>query len=1298
MQNLKFIFVYIVLFSITLSNIWAQEEYSAIQFTENKGQYQSSIRYKLSINEGDIYLENNKVTYNLFSRDLISDIHHGKKSIDTPINGHAYNVTFEKANPSSLFYGEDKSTNYSNFFIGQNQSKWATNVHDYKTIYYKNIYNGIDLKFYGYYGQVKYDFIIEPGANPDDILLNYKGIDKIKLKNGHLFLESNFGILVEQSPYAYQIVDGKEQKIDCQYVLKNNKVSFQFNEQYNPNLELVIDPVLSFATYTGSVASNFGCTATYDDAGDMYVGGTVFGFGYPTTIGGFQTTFSGGTIDMGITKFSANGSNLLYSTYIGGSDNEIPHSLVVNSLNQLCILGTSGSIDYPTTTGVFDDTFNAGPSLNLGAGYGFQYLNGCDIVVSKINATGNALVNSTYIGGTGNDGINRGSELHYNYGDAFRGEIIVDVNDNIYVASTTSSTDFPTNSPTQGTYGGGGLDGCVFKLSSNLSSLLWSTYLGGTDYDCAYSVQLDSGGDILVTGGTKSTNFTTTPGALHESFLGGDSDGFLTKFNSTGSTILASTFVGTSGYDQCFFVQADINDDIWVVGQTDGTYPITSGTYSNPNSGQFIQKLPNDLSSSLVSTTIGTGSGEVDIAISAFLVSDCNQIYISGWGGVTNRYTSLGALATSSTTTGLPITSPSFQSTTDGNDFYLAVLNEDAQNLLYATFFGGSLSHEHVDGGTSRFDKRGKVYQAVCAGCGGHSDFPTTPGAWSSTNNSSNCNLGAFKFDLANITPTISIPLPYVCLPSSYTFNNNSSGGNAYHWDFGDGETSTDFVPTHNFADTGNYQIQLIVMDTTGCLAPDTAFLSIDVFMINNAIITQTDTICPGDSAQLNASGGVTYSWTPTTNISNPIIPNPYVYPPVTTTYQVVTTDSCGADTAQIIIEVYNDNISTMPDSTICIGNSIQLFAFGGTNYQWLSTPDMTNPTSQTPTITPNNTTTYYVDITTPNGCILRDSVTITVVTTIPQPQLPNDTLICNGDTIHINASGGESILWTPSTIVSNDTSFSILAFPTQNTMLVADFINACGVVQDSLLIKVTDVFPIVANDTIICPGDTAMLWANNADSYQWSPSTYLSAPDSNITLAIPEKQITYSVICSNNIGCTKTLTVEVKLYPIPYVYAGPDLNVYYGVPITLNGTTAMDSMYWESTDSLSCINCLTPQLTPYQTTEHVLFVEDTNGCLNSDTITTFVNSTIYIPNSFSPNGDGINDYFITLGEEITEFKIQIFDRWGLLLFESNDLNTYWDGKYNGKFVQQDAYIWEVRYSDHQEKDQSLIGHVNVLK
>src|SRR5690606_22543253 len=191
-----------------------------------------------------------------------------------------------------------------------------------------------------------------------------------------------------------------------------------------------------------------------------------------------------------------------------------------------------------------------------------------------------------------------------------------------------------------------------------------------------------------------------------------------------------------------YFVQLDLMDEVYVVGSTLGAYPVTPGKYSTAAGMQFLHKFSNDLSTSIWSTRIGS-TGNENLSLTAFLVSNCGQIYFAAWGSSTNGSGMAGVFGS---TTGLPVTPDAFQSSTDGGDFWLIMLEPEATALGYATFFGGS-SPEHVDGGTSRFDKEGIVYHAVCAGCGGNSSYPTTPGAWSNTNNSTNCNLGVFKID-----------------------------------------------------------------------------------------------------------------------------------------------------------------------------------------------------------------------------------------------------------------------------------------------------------------------------------------------------------------------------------------------------------------------------------------------------------------------------------------------------------------------------------------------------------------------
>ncbi|MCB9197095.1 MAG: gliding motility-associated C-terminal domain-containing protein [Flavobacteriales bacterium] len=1287
----------IIIFGISTQFIFGQDQgNSGAKFIHNDGQWSENIDFKLPLNSGDLFFEGDVITYSLYDKSLYGSAKHGEYSLDY-IQGHAYKTHFLDGNSNPQYIFSQPKKAYHNFFIGNDSTKWKSNVPAYGKIYAKDIYEGIDYTFYEQFGKTKYDFIISPEGNPNDIKIYYEGIEDISLKKGHLVLSTAIGDVIEQSPYAYQMIDGKEVQIPCNYKLRGQIVYFEFPEGFDQSLELIIDPVLTFATYTGSSADNFGCTATDDLSGNMYVGGTVFGAGYPTSTGAFQISFGAGTIDMGITKFTADGTNIIYSTYVGGTGNEIPHSLVVDDNDNLIILGTSNSFNYPISSSAFSGTMQAGTPTTWN-GYGFNYISGCDIVVTKLNAGGNSLIGSTFIGGSGNDGLNQGSLLHFNYGDAFRGEVINGLNGEIIIASTTSSTNFPVTPNAPQSALNGASDAVLVKFNSNLSSVLFATYLGGSDRETGNSVQISSSGEIYITGGTLSTDFPNVSGGLLSIYQGGSADGYIARFSANGSVFMDASYIGTDDYDQNYFVQLDNDDDVYLIGQTNGTYPILNAAYSNPNSGQYIQKLTPDLSTSLLSTTIGKSIGSVDIAVNAFLVSDCDYIYISGWGGPLDGTTSLGAHATSSSTVGMPITADAFQTSTDGSDFYLAVLGPDASSLLYATFFGGNLSHEHADGGTSRFDKSGTVYQAVCAGCGGHSDFPTTTGAWSNTNNANNCNLGAFKFDLGSITPAISIPQPYVCIPSSYQFNNNSSGGNQYTWYFGDGDSSHLFAPAHTYQDTGHYSVYLIVSDSTGCLASDTAELALDVYALGNASISIVDTICVGDSAYLSSGGGASYQWFPPTFLSNPTGQNTFAFPLVTTEYMVIATDPCGTDTAIVTVPVYGDQYSIMPDTLICAGFPVTLRAYGGVNYQWHNDPTINNINSQTPTAVPVGSTYYYVDITMASGCVYTDSVLIETVNNLPVPSVSNDTTICLGSQINLQAQGGTSYIWSPSNYVSSASGNSVTTTITTSSRIYVEISNPCGTVFDSVDVEVIDVYPVVCPDTTICPGDQATLWASGGDSYIWSPSSTLSNSSADTTLAGPNEATVYQVQVLNNLGCSKTLDVSVYLYPIPSASANGEQFITYGQEVNLQGTTNGNYYFWTQSDSLLCDSCLNVLVKPEETTIYTFNTEDIHGCKNLDTITVYLDGTLYVPNTFTPNGDGVNDYFKVVARDVHDYQLYIFNRWGQLIFDSQDTEATWDGKYKGDPVVIDAYIWKIYFLDNQNHPHDYIGHVNVIR
>ncbi len=1258
-----------------------------LEFKENKGQWNDNVEYKARIPGGNLYLEKDKLTYQFHNEsDVIrsGDLHHGfiknPTHQDSIINLHAFQVNFLNSTTEKLS-PEVARPDYENYFVGKDKSKWAGNVKKYEKVNYHNIYSNIGLKFYMQENYLKYDFNVMPNGNPDEIKLEYNGVEKIYLEEGNLYIKTSVNEIVEQKPYAYQIVRGKEKEVKCKFVLDGNVLSFAFPRGYKKSLPLVIDPVLIFASYSGSTADNFGYTSTFNAAGNLYGGGVSFGIGYPLTLGAYQTVYGGGSRDISISKFTPNGTGLIYSTYLGGNGEDFPHSLIVNSNDELLILGTTNSINFPVTGAAYDNTHNGA----------------YDIFVAKLSSNGSVLQASTFVGGSGNDGLNLAAQLKYNYADDYRGEVFVDVNDNVYLASATASNDFPTTAGVLQPALSAGQDACIFKMTPNLGALIWSTYMGGTNADAAYSFQLNSLGDLLVTGGTASPNFPTTAGTVQPTFGSGIADGWVARINASATTIMASTFLGTPDYDQSFFVQSDTANNVYVVGQTAGTYPITpAGVYNVPNSGQFLHKLTPNLSATVFSTTFGTGSGEIDIALSAFLVNDCNYIMVSGWGGAVNAGFSS---ATFSTTNGLPVTANAIQSGTDGSDYYLTMFSENAGALMFATFFGGGTSDDHVDGGTSRFDKKGIVYQSVCSSCGGSTnDFPTTPGAWSNTDNSPNCNLGVFKLDLSILTASAGVyATPYHCVGDTVDFQNLSNGGISYYWDFGDGNTSNLFEPSHAYNADGTYSVMLVSLDSASCLKRDTAY--VDVFInlppVANALPAG---VCKGDSVQLSATGGLIFNWQPNYNILNGTTDTPTVFPDTTTLYTVIVSDSCGADTTQVLVTVFEKNINIDSNVRICLGQNVQLNAFGGGSYLWSPAATLDNPAIAGPIATPSQHTTYNVAVTDVNGCTWDTSMTVFVDTLTPTALGSVNDEICEGDSVEIYASGGITYSWTPPSTLANPNDSSTMAFPVQSTNYVIEVTNGCGSGFDTVEVVVHIVVADIVPDTIVCAGEQATLWATGGVSYLWYSAENAAYSTSSIITPIIDVPITFYVDITDTAGCTTTLSVFVDTFATPMLEIGYDISTQWGALVTLTPTTNGVSFWWTPSTGLSCDTCLNPIVTAVETSTYYLTVQGANGCFSYDTITVFYDGVIYVPNSFSPDGNGVNDIFYAYGKDIVEFDMYIFDRWGEELFHTSDMRIGWDGVYKGKLSKNDVYVWKIKYMDIQGTEGTMYGTATLVK
>lgn len=847
-MNLK-PYITLLLILTSISGLKAQH-YGNIEFIENKGQWDDRVKYKGDVPGGAFFIRSSGFTVLQHNKDdlgLVYDMVHNhpnegqlKKKDQLTLRSHAYNVDFIDASPNAEIVSDKPVNSYTNFFIGNDPSKWAGGCKIYQAVSLKNIYPNVDVRYYTEGGSLKYDIIAKPGADIRRIALRYEGMYKLEIKNKELVVNTSVGHIKELSPYSYQFNTKSKNEITCKYVIKDNVVRFDI-KGYDPSSTLVIDPTLVFSSFAGSTVDNWGYTATYGSDGAMYGGGTAFGNGFPTSTGAFQTSYGGGSspqpIDIAIIKLSPNGQNRIYATYIGGSGNEQPHSLIVDPSGNLVIAGRSSSGNYPTTgTG----------QIGTPGGY--------DIVVTKLNANGTALIGSKKIGGTGDDGVNINStrsgaqSLQRNYGDDGRSEVILDGAGNIYIASSTRSTDFPVTAGVfQNTSGGGSQDGVLLKFNSNVSALAFASYLGGNADDAAYVLALDPANNIYVAGGTASTNFPGNHAGTIGTASQGDIDGFLAVVTNNGSAIIRSTYLGTPGIDQVYGVQFDNRGFPYVMGQTNGNWPVINAAYSNANAKQFIAKLQPDLSAYVYSTVFGKSASVPSISPVAFLVDRCENVYVSGWGGGFGLPSSYNY--PSSGTNGLPITADAFQSITDGKDFYFFVLKKNATAQLFGSFYGednskqqGSGGADHVDGGTSRFDRNGVIYQAICANCKGFGTipFPTTPGVWFPTNPSDNCNLVMVKiaFNLSGVAGGVQSAINGVprdtagCVPLTVDFTDTVQNAQSYEWNFGDGSPQISTITpdtSHTYTAIGTYTVMLIAIDSNTCNIRDTSYIRIRV-------------------------------------------------------------------------------------------------------------------------------------------------------------------------------------------------------------------------------------------------------------------------------------------------------------------------------------------------------------------------------------------------------------------------------------------------------------------------------------
>jgi len=502
----------------------------------------------------------------------------------------------EGATTASAISGEEPLAGRSNYFMGNNPAEWRTNIPTFARVRYAQVYPGVNLIYYGREGRLENDFEVTAGSNPKVISWRLEGADRIRVDAaGDLVLTVGGNEVRLQQPRAYQLHGQQQREIPIRYRVHGQNVSFALGK-YNRHQELVIDPVLTYSTYLGGSGGDTAFSVVVDSSGDAYVTGVTASTNFPVSSSVYQTTNQGDG-DVFVTKFNPAGNGILFSTFLGGTGDDIPAQILLDPAGDIFLVGSTTSVNFPTTSAVFQPSYT-----------GDQ-----DAFLTEMKPDGSALIYSTYIGGTGID-----------YGTA----VTLDSSGNAYVTGSTNSTDFPTKNPFQ--LGNDGLYDAFVTEVSPTGALVYSTYLGGSLSDYGTGIAVDGSGDVYVSGYTYSTDFPTQNPM--QSTLAGGSDIFITKFTPGSSALLFSTYLGGSSLDRSLAMIVDSTGNIYLTGDTQSpNFPVTANAYQSTLVGTdnaFITKVAPGGSVLVFSTLFGGGATD---QASALALDSAKNVYITGF-------------------------------------------------------------------------------------------------------------------------------------------------------------------------------------------------------------------------------------------------------------------------------------------------------------------------------------------------------------------------------------------------------------------------------------------------------------------------------------------------------------------------------------------------------------------------------------------------------------------------------------------------------------------------------------------
>jgi len=1268
-------------------NQWLKNS-NGLRFQENKGQMAdiqgntvNELLFKVTTPGTDLYVTTSGLSY-VFTKKEVNELSYCRADMEL------VDATIKKENIIKTYESRDRT----DYYLSQCPNG-IRDVHSYGKITIQNIYPGIDWVLYslkvGKLGSqkrneegLKYDFVVHPGADPSLIKLRYKWTDKPELQNdGSVKISSPVGEITEGIPVSYD--SDKKHTISTHYSLGDNEIGFNV-ENYDQNITLIIDPDLKWATYYGG--NNYEQSHSISSDGtNVWVTGNITSVNFPTQnpAGNYFQGSLAGTQDAFILQFNTSGVRK-WATYYGGSGADFGNSIYSDGTN-VWVTGETSSSDFPT--------------LKSGGAY-FQgsLAGGSNAFILQFSTSGAPKL-ATYYGGSQSD---CGNSIHSD-------------KTNVWITGRTTSSDFPRLDPGggtffQGTLTPGSTNPFIVKITTS-GVLQWSTFFGGsTGLDVGYSINSD-GSNVWLTGLTSSSDFPiqNSAGAYNQSILrslGGNV--FISQFNTNG-ILKWSTFYGGSGgayfYDDVGYSISSDGTNVWVTGKTSSTdFPTL-----NPGNGAYYQSAQG-------------GAVYYNAFILQFSTSGIRKwaTYYGGSGNspggdIGNSITSDGTniwVCGATCSTDFPTFKPGcpswFQGAFGGNKQDMFILQFNTSGIRkWATFYGNdnyksNTGYDYRDvtavssDGTNLWVSGDAVLNGMPTQDAGGGDYylPTLAG---------NENIFIGKFCISCSQLNISLSPPSTICPGSSTTLAAKGGTLNYTWKPATGLSATTGVSViASPLSTITYTV--IGVSGTGCM--DSSMVTVTVLP---AITIDPIQIVPAScgqnngSAVANATGGsgmpLIYNW-------NNGTPGPTNNGLSVGIYTVTVTDNnnCAQTSTANITNTGGPAVSTITSTNITCkggnnGSATVTMSNGTTDYtySWNNGSNTIN-SSLNNTITDLTANTYTVTITDFSGCQAVSTIKVTEPSAISYTLTPTDATcgLSNGSATATASGGNPGYLYS----WSNGANIQTINNLAGNTYSVT-ITDATGCTITSILTIQNDT-PAVSIVTTknTCTGNTdgsivVSATGTGTLSYTWN-NGILGLKDSNLTAGV------YTVTVMDGNHCTTTTSANISFFPDPIVNAGQTETITQGQSIQLTASGGI-RYSWKPPTFLNNDTIYNPLADPKQTTTYRVLITDENNCSVMDSVLLIVLSCevaeFFMPTAFSPNGDGENDILYLRGPDcITQMQLQLYNRWGELVFETTNLSKGWDGKFHGKTMESGVFTYYLNATLSNAQKISRKGNVTLLR